>query len=84
MTKQEVSKNKKQELGQYATILAEQAWAAKYLLYGLENFNTVEALMSGNPWDATKVRVTGAGHLQECNRIQCHTVCMEVEKNGVL
>ena len=40
--------------------------------------------MSGNPRDAAKVRVTGAGHLRECNMIQCHTVCMEVEKNGVL
>lgn len=44
----------------------------------------VEGLVSGNPWDEAKVRVTGAGRLRECNMIQCHAVCMEVEKNGVL
>ena len=27
--------------------------------------STVEALVSRNPWDAKKVFVTGAGHLQE-------------------
>ena len=40
--------------------------------------------MSGNPRDAAKVCVTGAGRLRECNIIQCHTVCMEVEKNGII
>ena len=40
--------------------------------------------MSGNPRDAAKVHVTGAGRLWECNMIQCHTVCIDVEKNGVL
>ena len=69
LTKQEVCKNKKQEQGQYASILTEQAWAANYLLYGLENFNTVEALVSGHARDVKKVRVTGAGHLWECNII---------------
>ena len=44
----------------------------------------VEGLVSGNPQDAAKVRVTGACCLRECNMIQCHTVCIEVEKNGVL
>ena len=32
LTKHDVCKNKKQELGQYDTILTKQAWAAKYLL----------------------------------------------------
>ena len=40
--------------------------------------------MSVHPQDVKKVRVTGAGRSLECNIIQCHTVCMEVEKNGVL
>ena len=31
-----------------------------------------------------KMSVTGAGRLRECNIIQCHTVCMEVEKNGII
>ena len=55
-----------------------------FIVISLENFNTVEGLVSGNPRDAAKVHVTGAGRLWECNMIQCHTVCIEVEKNGVL
>ena len=40
--------------------------------------------MNGHARDVKRVNVTRTGCLRECNIIQCHTVCMEVEKNGIL
>ena len=45
--------------------------------------NTVEPLMTRHAQEVRKVSVTGAGHLQECNKYS-HRVCLGVEKNKVL